>query len=125
MLQRRGVSGRAMSSVASETTFCLDGGGGVAIIHAPMVVPVQEGQVLAGKYRVERFLGMGAMGVVVAAHHLHLKQRLALKFLAPRLLEDPALAARFRREAQAAVQIRNEHVARVIDVGSLETGTPY
>ena len=38
------------------------------------------GDVLAGKYRVERVLGAGGMGIVVAAHHLQLDEKVALKF---------------------------------------------
>jgi serine/threonine protein kinase len=86
---------------------------------------VTEGQVLAGKYRVERVLGIGGMGVVVAAHHLHLDQRVAIKFLLPEMLDSPDAVALFAREARAAVRIKGEHVARVFDVGTLETGAPY
>ena len=63
--------------------------------------PVQEGQVLAGKYRVERVLGSGGMGVVVAAWHLELEQRVAVKFLHPLALERADTAERFRREARS------------------------
>src|SRR6187549_67116 len=87
--------------------------------------PVQEGQVLAGKYRVERVLGSGGMGVVVAAWHLELEQRIAVKFLHPLALERADTAERFRREARSAAKIRSEHVARVIDVGIMEGGIPY
>jgi len=87
--------------------------------------PVQEGQVLAGKYRVERVLGSGGMGVVVAAWHLELEQRVAVKFLHPLALERADTAERFRREARSAAKIRSEHVARVIDVGIMEGGIPY
>ncbi|HEY2734542.1 MAG TPA: serine/threonine-protein kinase, partial [Polyangiales bacterium] len=87
--------------------------------------PVTAGQVLAGKYRVERVLGSGGMGVVVAAWHLELEQRVAVKFLHPLALERPDTAERFRREARAAAKIRSEHVARVIDVGIMEGGLPY
>ena len=87
--------------------------------------PVQEGQVLAGKYRVERVLGSGGMGVVVAAWHLELEQRVAVKFLHPLALERADTAERFRREARSAAKIRSEHVARVIDVGIMEGGVPY
>ena len=83
---------------------------------------VQPGEVLAGKYRVERVLGVGAMGVIVAAHHLQLDEKVALKFLRHKGAEA---LARFEREARAAVKIKSEHVARVIDVGRLETGAPY
>jgi len=86
---------------------------------------VSEGDVLAGKYRVERVLGLGGMGVVVAAHHIHLDEKVALKFLLPAALGNPEAVARFAREARAAVKIKSEHVARVIDVGQLENGAPY
>ena len=53
---------------------------------------IREGDVLAGKYRVERTLGVGGMGMVVAATHLQLEQRVALKFLLPEG-GDPVLLA--------------------------------
>ncbi len=87
--------------------------------------PVVPGQILAGKYRVERVLGVGGMGVVVAATHVHLDERVAIKFLLPEALESQDTIARFAREARAAVKIKNEHVARVSDVGALEDGSPY
>ncbi|HET7502510.1 MAG TPA: serine/threonine-protein kinase [Kofleriaceae bacterium] len=89
----------------------------------PGVVPI--GAVLAGRYRVERVLGQGGMGVVVKAMHLQLHQPVAMKFLLPEVLSNQQIVQRFLREAQAAVRLKSEHVARVIDVGSLETGAPY
>jgi len=83
------------------------------------------GEVLAGKFRVDRVLGTGGMGVVVAATHLHLDQTVALKFLLPHSLQNASVVGRFMREARAAVRLRSEHVARVIDVGQLENGAPY
>ncbi|MCC6648226.1 MAG: protein kinase [Polyangiaceae bacterium] len=64
------------------------------------------------------------MGVVVSALHTQLGERVAIKFLLGDAL-DPQLVARFLREAQAAVKVKSEHVARVIDVGTLESGAPY
>ncbi|HKO52480.1 MAG TPA: serine/threonine-protein kinase [Polyangiaceae bacterium] len=86
---------------------------------------VHEGQILAGKFRIERVLGRGGMGVVVAATHLQLDERVALKFLLPDALANPEAVERFAREARAAVKIKSEHVARVADVGTLESGSPY
>ncbi len=86
---------------------------------------VREGDILAGKYRVERVLGIGGMGVVVAAHHIQLDEKVALKFLLPEALANVEAVARFAREARAAVKIKSEHVARVIDVGTLQNGAPY
>jgi len=86
---------------------------------------VYAGQILGGKYRVDRVLGAGGMGMVVAATHLQLDERIAIKFLLPEALRNPEAVARFGREARAAVKIRGEHVARVIDVGTFENGAPY
>ncbi len=65
------------------------------------------------------------MGIVLAATHLQLEERVAIKFLLPELASDPALVARFLREARAAIKIRSEHVVRVRDVATLPGGTPY
>jgi len=86
---------------------------------------VTAGYILAGKYRVERTLGVGGMGVVVAAHHLQLDDKVAIKFLLPEMLSDAVAVDRFAQEAQAAVKIKSEYVARVFDVGALDNGTPY
>ena len=85
----------------------------------------REGDVLAGKFRIERVLGVGGMGMVVSAMHIHLDERVAIKFLLPEALSNGEAVARFGREARAAVKIRSEHVARVTDVGALDTGAPY
>src|SRR5262245_48550017 len=90
-----------------------------------MGAPVGPGHVLAGKYRVERVLGEGGMGVVVAARHLQLDQTVALKFLLPQAIANPEALGRFLREARNAVRLKSEHVARIIDVGTLDDGAPY
>src|SRR5262245_35144493 len=87
--------------------------------------PVTPGDLLAGKYRVDKVLGEGCMGVVVAATRLALKQRVAIKFIKPGKNVGEEHLARFLREAQAAVRLQTQHVTRVFDVGTLETGAPY
>jgi serine/threonine-protein kinase len=77
------------------------------------------GTVLLDKYRIIRELGMGGMGVVLCAEHVALGTRVAMKFLLPEFAILPDAAQRFVREARAATRIRSEHVARVIDVGTL------
>jgi serine/threonine-protein kinase len=86
---------------------------------------IREGDVVAGKYRIERVLGMGGMGMVVAARHVALDEPVAIKVLLPEMLEEQEAVARFLREARAAARIKSEHVARVSDVGELESGAPY
>src|SRR5512134_2024138 len=86
---------------------------------------VRPGDVLAGKYSVDRVIGSGGMGVVVVAVHVDLYERVALKFLLPEAVQSQEVVARFAREARAAFKLKSEHVARVIDVGSLESGAPF
>ncbi len=87
--------------------------------------PPKSGDVLAGKYRIERVLGEGGMGVVVAATHLQLRQTVALKFMLPRVMANKEAVARFEREARAAVRLKSSHVAKVLDTGTLENGAPF
>src|SRR5262245_47515278 len=85
---------------------------------------MQPGDLIAGKYRIDKILGQGGMGIVVSATNVFLDQRVALKFLLPELLSDTAVVERFLREARASVRLRGDHVCRVYDVG-LENGAPF
>jgi serine/threonine-protein kinase len=85
----------------------------------------QSGELLAGKYRVERVIGEGGMGVVLAARHEGLNTNVAIKLLREVALEHTDVVGRFMREARAAVSLRSEHVARVFDVGKLDDGRPF
>lgn len=87
--------------------------------------PLGEGEILAEKYRVERVLGVGGVGVVVAAVHETLGQKVALKFLRKSAARDEASIERFLREARAVVRLKSQHAIRVLDVGKLTTGEPY
>ena len=86
---------------------------------------INAGDVIAGKYRVERVLGEGGMGFVVAATHLTLETKVAIKFIRDGVLGTREASVRFLREAKAAVQLKNPHVAAVYDVGTLESGEPF
>jgi serine/threonine protein kinase len=86
---------------------------------------IAPGTVLAGKYTVERVLGEGGMGVVVAATHLELGHKVAIKLMLPQASEHAEMLARFEREARAAAGLSSEHAARVTDVGRLENGMPF
>src|SRR5262249_35664492 len=85
---------------------------------------VRAGDVIAGKFQVERVLGEGGMGYVVAARHLQLGQMVALKFMRDDAMTDE-FKSRFLREARNTVRLKSKHVSRVLDVGSLEGGSPY
>jgi hypothetical protein len=64
------------------------------------------GTVVARKYRVERTLGAGAMGVVLEVTHLELQERMALKFLHGEAAKSEEVVQRFLREARASRMIR-------------------
>src|SRR5678815_2243124 len=85
----------------------------------------RQGEIMVDKYRIERELGRGGMGVVLAAHHLHLDEPVAIKFLLPELISDAGVVSRFLREGRSSIKIRSEHVARVLDVATMPGGTPY
>jgi len=90
-----------------------------------MQLPVQIGAVVDEKYRIDAFLGSGAMSVVALAFHLELEQPVAIKFLHAQGFDQEQAAQRFKREARAAARIQSEHVVRVLDVGALPDGCPY
>jgi serine/threonine protein kinase len=86
---------------------------------------VKPGDVLDGKYSVERVLGQGGMGIVVAARHKELHQRVAIKLLPPSHAKDPELVERFLREARAAARLKSEHAVKVLDVARRRNGSPF
>ena len=95
-------------------------GGGGPFHGAPA-----PGDLVASKYVVERVLGVGGMGIVLAARHVQLGQLVAIKFMRDEAAADSNAVNRFVREARAAAALSSQHVARVLDVGTLESGAPY
>ncbi len=83
------------------------------------------GDLLVGKYRIERMIGRGGMGIVFSADYEMLGQRVAIKLLLADIAGVPEAVARFENEARAAAQIQSEHVARVTELGTLESGVPF
>ncbi|HEX6274660.1 MAG TPA: serine/threonine-protein kinase [Polyangiaceae bacterium] len=84
----------------------------------------QIGSVLGGKYRIERELGRGGMGVVLLGHQQNLDRRVAIKVLRGSLAEQARSSQRFAREALAIAKLESEHVVRVFDAGE-DGGVPY
>jgi len=75
------------------------------------------GQVLAGRYEVERFLARGGMGEVYQVHDRELGESVALKTILPRSANDPVTLDRFRREIQIARKVSHRNVCRIFDLG--------
>jgi serine/threonine-protein kinase len=83
------------------------------------------GSLFVDKYRIERKIGQGGMGAVFAAHHELLHQRVAIKVLSADVAAEGEAVTRFLNEARAAARIVSEHVVRVTDVATLDSGVPY
>jgi eukaryotic-like serine/threonine-protein kinase len=88
-------------------------------------MPFVPGQVINDKYEIVELIGVGGLGFVVAALHVELGEKVALKFLRPEALTNAEAVGRFSREARASARIKSEHVARVFDVGILPDGAPF
>lgn len=86
--------------------------------------PISPGDVLLGKYRVERVLGEGSMGTIFAARHVEQGELYALKVLTAKALASSQAVERFLREARALAKLRGPHVAAVHEIARLPTGAP-
>jgi serine/threonine-protein kinase len=83
-----------------------------------------KGQVIGGRFRLERALAIGGMGSVWLAYHLKLDLSVAVKFMDPELADSGSARARFEREARSAAMIKSPHVVQVLDYGVHED-VPY
>jgi len=86
---------------------------------------IRGGNVLHGKYRLERELGRGAMGTVWSAIHLTLDQRVAIKVISSDIANSGEAIHRFHTEAKAAAKLRSRYVVQVYDDGETPEGLPY
>jgi serine/threonine-protein kinase len=86
---------------------------------------LQPGEIVAERYRLERELGRGSMGVVWAAIHVTLGQRVAIKLISAGQIDYPETRHRFSTEAKAAARLKSRHAVQVYDDGETPEGTPY
>ena len=80
--------------------------------------------IIAGRYRLTSRIGKGGMGSVFRAQHLTLGSEVAVKLIDPAVAGNPAIRARFVREAKAAAQLRSPHVVQILDYG-VDGETPF
>ena len=85
----------------------------------------QAGTLIQGRYELQEEVGVGGLGAVWSARHRGLDESVALKFLKPELANHAEAISRFNAEARACFVLRSEHVVRVLDVDTLENGSPY
>lgn len=100
------------------------GSGEVAAEPTP-TPPIQLGALVADKYRVDRVIGFGGMGVVCAATHVELGTPVAIKFVRQERDSDERAVSRLLTEARSAAQLLSQHSCRVMDCGRLPSGSPY
>src|ERR671935_1043607 len=84
-----------------------------------VVAGARIGTELAG-YRIERVLGRGGMSVVYLAHDPRLKRNVALKLLAPELVQDESFRVRFLRESQLAASLDHPNVVPIYEAGEVD-----
>jgi serine/threonine protein kinase len=75
---------------------------------------------IGAHYELETEIGRGGMSVVYRARDLRLNRPVAIKVLPPELAHDPAIRARFTREAQMSAQLSHAHIVPIYDVGERE-----
>ncbi len=97
-----------------------------SIFVASPAIP-KTGDIVAEKYRVESMIAEGGMGLIYEATHLQLEEKVAIKFLRTEFTDPNSkdFVERFVREARTSAKITSEHVVRVHDVGSTESGAPF
>jgi serine/threonine protein kinase len=101
---------------------------GAARRSAPRAVTEADplvGTLVADRYRVERKLGEGGMGLVYLATHEALRKRVALKVLGAAARSQRDAVARFEREAIAAGNLKHPNIAEATDFGQLPDGSLY
>ncbi|MBS2017256.1 MAG: protein kinase [Deltaproteobacteria bacterium] len=87
--------------------------------------PTLIGRTINGTFKIEKFLGGGAMGAVYRARQLALERNVAVKVMHRAVAVDPSFAARFHREAKAASRLDHPNSMRVLDFGEEPDGLLY
>jgi serine/threonine-protein kinase len=98
---------------------------GNAVTNSTEGTSLEPGAVIAGKYRLERQIGRGAMGTVWRAQHVSLGQRVAIKIITREKAQSPEARKRFSIEAKAAARLRSRFAVQVYDDGETADGMPF
>jgi serine/threonine protein kinase len=80
------------------------------------------GQIVEGRYKIERIVGKGGMGTVYACRHVVVGKLAAMKVLKAGGERSDGVLQRFVREAQTANLLRSRHIVEVSDFGQLPSG---
>ncbi|MEW5850215.1 MAG: protein kinase [Myxococcota bacterium] len=80
------------------------------------------GQLIDGRFRIERHLASGGMGGVYEATHVYMRRRVAVKLLNPTFASSTEMAVRFQREAEIVGRLESPNVVKVFDFGRTAAG---
>ena len=83
------------------------------------------GQLLEGRYRIDRLLGQGGMGKVYEATHVSMDRRVAIKVLNQEMTQNEQALKRFNREMKVSSRIEHPNSIQVFDYGQLQDGRCY
>ena len=110
---------------APGATHCTDDGVALVALNTGSNVRPEElvGQIVEGRYRIERIIGKGGMGTVYACRHIVVGKLAAIKVLRAGVERSEGVLQRFIREAQTANAIRSRHIVEVTDFGQLQNGS--
>jgi eukaryotic-like serine/threonine-protein kinase len=79
-----------------------------------------EGDILGGRYEIQKLLGMGGMGAVYKARDMEVERVVGLKVIRPDLAGNPAILARFKQELVLARQVTHKNIIRIYDLNEAD-----
>jgi len=112
---------------APALTHCPNDGVGLVALNTGAGARPEElvGQIVEGRYKVERIVGKGGMGTVYAVRHIVVGKVAAMKVLKPGVERSEGVLQRFVREAQTANLVKSRHIVEITDFGQLTNGLFY
>ena len=114
------------SRFSNDTRYCpIDGQPTMELADDVERTDPLIGRVLDGRYRIERSVGEGGMGIVYLATHVTLNKRMAVKVLRGEMARDQDVVQRFVQEAQASSAIGHPNIIDISDFGRLPDNAVY
>ncbi len=104
----------------ADSSFCFVDGSTLLSSKDPLI-----GGTIAGRYVIEKALGVGGMATVYKAHHKLVERPCAIKVLGAQFAQDPTLRERFRREARHAQRLAHPNIIEIFDQGETEENVPF
>jgi serine/threonine protein kinase len=94
----------------------------VPVIDQPNL---REGTIFEGRFEILSVLGVGGVGEVYKARHVHMNKTVAIKVLRPSLVSDKSDLQRFKQEASTASNLTHPNIVSIYDFGIAADGNAY